>query len=130
MTDQQLDFFRALKSIKDIEVELSEAFLSNSHNSSLKKEYTLLKQKLTTDEEITAFRNVQNELVETVIYRIMEMIDGYGDLPYEVDLIIKDSESLKGNIQLHDQFINYVSSEEKEEWQYANQLTHALVTQR
>ncbi|WP_088069970.1 hypothetical protein [Gottfriedia luciferensis] len=116
MNDHQIEFLHALKIIKDIEVDLSESFLNNPRNSSLNKEYMLLKQKLTSEEDITAFRNVQNELAETVIYRIMEMIDGYGDLPYKVDLIDKDSnDSLKSNIQLHDQFINYISSEDNDD---------------
>ncbi|MEH7349360.1 hypothetical protein [Gottfriedia acidiceleris] len=115
MNEQQL-LLSALKSIKDVEVDISESFLRSPRTASLKEEYMLLKQKLSSEDEITAFRNIQNELTETVIYRILEMIDGYGDLPFKVDLINKDSkDSLKSNIQLHDQFINYISAKENDE---------------
>ena len=115
MNEYQLEFFRALKNIKDLEVDCSESYLDNSRNSSLKNEYMLLKQKLVTDEEISAFKKVQNETIETVIYRIMEMIDGYGDLSYDVELINKNNnESVKSNIELHDQFMNYIYDQENE----------------
>lgn len=115
MNEQQI-LLSALKSIKDVEVDISESFLRSPRTASLKEEYMLLKQKLSSEDEITAFRNIQNELTETVIYRILEMIDGYGDLPFKVDLINKDSkDSLKSNIQLHDQFINYISAKENDE---------------
>ena len=94
MNKQQLLFLRALKSIKDSEVDISESFLKSPQNATLKEEYMILKQKLSSEDDITAFRIIQNELVETVIYKIMEMIDGYGDLPYSIDLINKDSNDL------------------------------------
>ncbi|WP_209401675.1 hypothetical protein [Gottfriedia endophytica] len=75
----------------------------------------LLKQKLVTDEEISAFKKVQNETIETVIYRIMEMFDGYGDLSFDVELINKNTnESVKSNIELHDQFMNYIYDQENQ----------------
>ncbi|PEJ52094.1 hypothetical protein CN692_22165 [Bacillus sp. AFS002410] len=115
MKEYQLELFRALKNIKDLEVDLSDSYLNNPRNSSLNKEYKLLKQKLITDEEISAFKKVQNETIECVIYRILEMIDGYGDLSYDVELINKNNnESVRGNIELHDQFINYIYDRENE----------------
>lgn len=115
MKEYQIEFFRALKEIKDREVDLSDSYLNNPRNSPLNSEYSLLKQKLITNEEIAAFKKVQNETIETVIYRIIEMIDGYGNLEFNVELINKNNnESIKGNIELHDQFMNYIYDQEEE----------------
>lgn len=101
--------FKELKIIKDLNVGDSESFLRYPENSLLKEEYKILRTKLQSEEDINAFSKVQNELVEIVIYRIMEMIDGYGDLPYLIDLIDKEkNESLRKNSELHDGFMNYL----------------------
>ncbi len=108
--------FKELKDIKDLWVEDSETFLRFPENSPLKEEYKLLHSKLNSNEEIKAFSKVQNEVVEIVIYRIMEMIDGYGSLPYSVDLIDKEkNESLRKSGELHDGFMNYLYENEKQE---------------
>jgi hypothetical protein len=111
LNEKQLSFFRALKDIKDTNVEISAI---NIHPQSktkatehLKKEYQILKTKLYTEEEIDAYRKIQNDIIETVIYEIMEMIDGYGSLEYPIDLIEKETnESLRKDIELHDYFMN------------------------
>ncbi len=44
-----------------------------------------------------------------MIYRIMEMIDGYGGLNFEVDLIDQETkQSLRDGIQLHDKFMDHL----------------------
>lgn len=113
MNTKQREFFKALKDIKDANVEIS---ASKIHQSSPKKgadeldeAYKTLKLKLNTDEEIQAYEKVQNEIIEDVICDIMVMIDGYGALKYPVDLIEKESnKSLKNEIELHDSFMNYL----------------------
>ncbi|MFB7140457.1 hypothetical protein ACFCYN_12455 [Gottfriedia sp. NPDC056225] len=43
------------------------------------------------------------------------MIAGYGGLSYDVELINKNNnESVRGNIELHDQFMNYIYDQENE----------------
>jgi hypothetical protein len=108
--------FKELKDTMDLGVEDSELFLRFPEKSPLKDEYKLLQSKLNSEEEIKAFTKVQNEVVESVIYRIMEMIDGYGSLAYSVDLIDKEkNESLRKSGELHDGFMNYLYESEKQE---------------
>lgn len=59
----------------------------------------------------------QNDLIESVLYSVMELIDGYNDdLPLTIDLIDKDTnQSLKGDIELHDHFIDYLNEVEKKD---------------
>lgn len=59
----------------------------------------------------------QNDLIESVLYSVMELIDGYNDdLPFTNDLINKDTnQSLKGDIELHDHFIDYLNEVEKKD---------------
>lgn len=116
MDKKQALLFKELKNMKDLWVGDSECFLRLPKNSPLKEEYELLHKKLSTDEEVRAFSKVQNEVVETVIYRMMEMIDGYGTLPYSVDLIdLEKNESLRKCGELHDGFMNYLYEHEDQE---------------
>jgi hypothetical protein len=116
LNEKQELLFIALKDIKDLEVQISESFLRFPKTSPLKEEYKLLQSKLDSEEEIKAFCKVQNEVVETAIYRIMEMIDGYGTLPYAVDLVDKENgDSLREAGELHDGFMNYLYENEDQE---------------
>lgn len=116
LNKKQETLFKELKNIKDREVQISESFLRFPKNSPLEKEYKLLQSKLNSEEEIKAFYKVQNEVVETAIYRIMELIDGYGTLPYAVDLVDKENRvSLREAGELHDGFMNYLYENEEQE---------------
>jgi hypothetical protein len=117
LNEKQRLFFRALKDIKDINVELSvgslETNATRQSTEHLKKEYMLLEKKLNSLEDRKAFRKIQNDMIETVITEIMELIDGYGTLKYEVDLIDKETkQSLREKIELHDGFMNYIYENE------------------
>lgn len=114
LNEKQELLFKGLKEIKDREVQNSESFLSFPKNSPLEEEYKSLQSKLNSEEEIKAFLKVQNEVVETAIYRIMEMIDGYGTLQYPIDLVDKENRvSLREAGELHDGFMNYLYEHEE-----------------
>ncbi|MDN7240974.1 histidine kinase [Planococcus sp. N028] len=116
LNEKQELLFKELKGIKDLSVLDSESFLESPKKSPLVEEYELLHRKLNSEEDKKAFSKVQNEVVETVIYRVMEMIDGYGSLPFSVDLIDKEkNESLRKSGELHDGFMNHLYENEKQE---------------
>lgn len=56
----------------------------------------------------------QNEIIESVLYSVLELIDGYSDnISFPIDLIDKATgQSLKGGVQLHDKFIDYLNEVE------------------
>lgn len=114
---KQTLLFEALKWIKDKNVDIFSSYLysgSKLTSTMLKNEYKNLGIKLNTEEDVEAFKKIQNEIIETVIYEIMELIDGYADLGFEVDLIDGETkESIKKNIELHDGFINYLMEVEE-----------------
>lgn len=117
LNEKQRLFFKALKDIKDINVDLSAGSLETNtkiqSTEHLKKEYRFLNNKLNSVKDIEAFRKVQNDIIETVITEIMELIDGYGSLKYAVDLIDKETkQSLREKIELHDGFMNYIYENE------------------
>ncbi|MDC7783377.1 hypothetical protein [Priestia megaterium] len=91
MDEKQIQLFEALRMIKDQWVDVSLIKLESGI------------EKLNLQEQ-------QNEIIESVIYSIMEMIDGYNDnLNFPLDLIDKDTkESVKGRVELHDKFIEYL----------------------
>ena len=91
MNEKQLQLFEALRMLKDHWVDVSLIKLESGI------------EKLNLKEQ-------QNETIESVIYSIMEMIDGYNDnLNFSLDLIDKDTkESLKGRVELHDKFMEYL----------------------
>jgi hypothetical protein len=87
--------------------------------------HEFLRKKLNSEEDLVALNEIQNELVEKVIYRIMEMVDG-GDLSFEVDLIDKETKlSLREGIQLHDKFMDYLYQNEVKK-----QKVNIILTQR
>ncbi|QYR22716.1 histidine kinase [Paenibacillus sp. sptzw28] len=114
--EKQELLFESLKGIKDTWVDFS----VNSFNPQSRitwadsnEAYKLLQEKLKSEDDLNAISIIQNELVEAVIYRIMELIDGYSDLKYSVDLIDKDTKkSLREVGELHDGFMNYLYEHE------------------
>jgi hypothetical protein len=113
LDEKQRAFFKALKDIKDTNVEIAVIKIHPQSKTKgtehLEEEYKVLKSKLNTEEEIEAFRKIQNDIIETVIYEIMVMIDGYGSLEFPIDVIEKGkNESIRKDIELHDNFMNYL----------------------
>jgi hypothetical protein len=94
---KQKNLFETLKIIKDHWVDIS-----------------LIK--LEDGIEIVNLKEQQNDIIESVLYSVMEMFDGYnGNLTYSLDLIDKENgQSLREGIELHDQFMNYLYEVEKE----------------
>jgi len=97
ISDKQKQLFQALKNIKDGNVGVSLSKLQKGID-----QIDLAQQ--------------QNEIIETVIYEILELIDGYNaDIGFSLDLIKKGTgQSLKGNTELHDKFMDYLSEVENE----------------
>jgi len=112
LTEKQRLLFENLKRIKDTNVDLSVGSFhpqSNIRWADSDEAYQFLRNKLNLEEDLKALAVIQNELVEQVIYRIMEMIDGYGGLNFEVDLIDQETkQSLRDGIQLHDKFMDHL----------------------
>ncbi|WP_088103073.1 hypothetical protein [Halalkalibacter urbisdiaboli] len=95
LNEKQKQLFHALKNIKDGGVITSLSKLEKGlENIDLKEQ--------------------QNEIIESVLYSVMELIDGYNDnLSFPIDLIEKDSgQSLKGDTELHDKFMDYLNEVE------------------
>lgn len=95
ISEKQKEIFNALKNIKDGCVGISLRKLQNGLDTVDLEEH-------------------QNEIIETVLYSVMELIDGYNrDMAFPLDLIDKGTgKSLKGNIELHDKFMDYLSEVE------------------
>ncbi|KML31418.1 hypothetical protein Q9R38_14500 [Priestia aryabhattai] len=91
MDEKQIQLFEALRMIKDQWVDVSLIKLESGI------------EKLNLQEQ-------QNEIIESVICSMMEMIDGYNNnLNFSLDLVDKDTkESLKGRVELHDKFMEYL----------------------
>lgn len=116
MNDKQRNFFKALKDIKDISVDIfSSYFYSDTKIEGVCCGHDIknIREKIKTSEDINSFKRIQNEIIETVIYRILETFDGYGSLEFKVDIVEKKTgESLRDGIELHDEFINYLRESE------------------
>jgi hypothetical protein len=104
--------FKALNSIKDTNVELFEIALitpPKKLRTPLKNEISLLQKKIKTDEEVEALKRIQSDIIENVILDILTMIDGYGNLEYEVDLVDrKTKQPIRNGTELHDGFATYL----------------------
>ncbi|MGM1049733.1 hypothetical protein SAMN05661091_2457 [Paenibacillus uliginis N3/975] len=113
LNEKQSKFLEELVSIKEHYVDFSLLSLNKDLKlnwSSYPKEYIKLGEHINTEEQVRDFRFIQNELVDEIIYRILEVVDGYGNLDFEIDLIDKETkESLKAGIQLHDQYATRIS---------------------
>lgn len=82
--------------------------------SSYSKEYKKLGEIINTEEQINEFRMIQNEFANEIIYRILESLDGYGSLEFEVGLIDKETkEIISKETQLHDRFATKISCGDK-----------------
>jgi hypothetical protein len=105
--------FKALNSIKETNVELFEIALNTPPKklrTPLKNEISLIQNKIKTNEEIEALKKIQSDIIEDVIIDILTMIDGYGDLEYEVDLVDrKTKQPIRNGNELHDGFASYLS---------------------
>lgn len=116
LNEKQILFFKGLKQIKDTNVEIYSSYLhpnSRLNSTVLKSEYKHLQEKLSTDKDIEFFKKIQNEIVESAIYEIMELIDGYGRLDFKIDIIDRETKkSLRENIELHDSFMTYLMENE------------------
>lgn len=102
--------FRELESIKETYVELSVGSLdkkSKMNWTEYKKEYEKLGELI----EHSELKSIHLELIEEVIYSILEMLDGYKNLNFEADIIDKKTgESILKNIQLHDKYRDYIEA--------------------
>ena len=57
---------------------------------------------------------IEDKYIDSIV-EIMEMIDGYGGLSYELDLINrKDKKSIRDGIQLHDVVMEYIYYNKKQ----------------
>ncbi|WHY18531.1 hypothetical protein QNH28_24175 [Paenibacillus sp. G2S3] len=108
--DKLNSLFRELENIKETYVELSVGSLdkkSKMNWTEYKKEY----EKLGEIIEHSELQSIQLELVEEVIYSILEMLDGYKSLNFEADIIDKKTgESITKNIQLHDKYRDHIEA--------------------
>jgi hypothetical protein len=97
INERQKQLFHALKIIKDGYVGISLSKLQNGLKT------------IDLEEQ-------QNEIIESVLYSVMELIDGYNEnINFPIDLIEKDTgQSLKGDIQLHDKFMDFLNEVENE----------------
>jgi hypothetical protein len=82
----------------------------------LQKEYNMLSQRLTTEEELEAYKILQQELVEEILNDVLVLIDGYGELDDSIDLIDRETnQSLRAGGELHDGFMTFLYEDEQEE---------------
>jgi hypothetical protein len=121
LSDKQKLLFQHLKEIKDYWVDVSVESISSPDTdlmwSEYEEEHRLLQKKFTNEEEISAFRKVQEETFRGLIHSILVMIDGGDHLcaEFTMDLIDEETkESLKENIELHDEFYGYLLDVEEE----------------
>jgi len=113
MNDKLNSLFQELEIIKETYVDLSTWSLDKKSKmpwTEYKKEYENLGEVF----ESSGFRSIQIELIEEVIYSIMEMLDGYKNLNFEADIIDKRTgESIIKNIQLHDKYRDYIEAKKQ-----------------
>lgn len=95
LTKEQIEFFQQMQYIKEEYIVL----LMMNIKKSIKldeKDYSVL-------EEV-----IDDQYVDSMA-QIMELIDGYGGLSYELDLINRENKnSIREGIQLHDVIMDYI----------------------
>ncbi|MEK4661452.1 hypothetical protein MHH93_06105 [Priestia sp. FSL H7-0729] len=70
-----------------------------------KKEYETIGEVINEEK----FNHIQAELIEEVMYSILEILDGYSNLGFDLDVIDKKTgESIKNGIQLHDRYRDFI----------------------
>lgn len=101
-------FFQQLENIKQTYSELSSSCLHKNSKmpwTEFKKEYESIGEVINEEK----FIHIQAELIEEVMYSILEMLDGYSNLGFDLDVIDKQTgESIKNGIQLHDRYRNFI----------------------
>lgn len=79
-------------------------------------DYKTLQTKLISQEELNAYRKVQNEIIQGVIHSILVMIDGGDELAdkYLIDIVDRETrESLQKENTLHEVFSSYLLDTDK-----------------
>ncbi|MGE7667175.1 histidine kinase [Ureibacillus composti] len=120
MDKKQKLLLHNLKNIKDYWTKT--AIDSLNPNSDLiwsenEDEYKILQTKLISQEELNAYRKVQNEIIQGVIHSILVMVDGGDELAdkYLIDLVDRETrESLLKETALHEEFNGYLLDIEEE----------------
>lgn len=113
--DKQKLLFKELRSIKDYWTNTIAGHLNQNAEippwNELKHDYLLLQKKISTEEELDAFKKIINETIDGVIHSILVMIDGGSDLAdiFKLDLIDRETgESLTEKIASHEEFFSYL----------------------
>ncbi|MEJ9219373.1 hypothetical protein P4H46_14415 [Paenibacillus glucanolyticus] len=104
-------FFQELEDIKQTYSELSSSCL---HKDSIMQwtEYKREYEKIGGTINSETFRQIQSELIEEVIYSILEMLDGYKNLGFDIDIVDKQTgESIINGLQLHDKYRDFINEE-------------------
>lgn len=111
--DKLNSLFQELEDIKETYVDLSIGSLDKKSKmpwTEYKKEYEMLGEII----DYAGFQSIQMELIEEVIYSIMEMFDGYKNLNFEADIVDKNTgESITKNIQLHDKYRDFIEAKKQ-----------------
>lgn len=95
LTSEQIEFFKNIGDIKEEFIIL--LMMKIKENISLEDNQYKIIEELIEDKYVDS------------IAEIMEMIDGYGGLSYELDLINrKDKKSIREGIELHDVVMDYI----------------------
>ncbi len=101
-------FFQQLENIKQSYNDLSSSCLHKNSKmpwTEFKKEYESIGEVINEEK----FNHIQAELIEEVMYSILEMLDGYSNLGFDLDVIDKQTgESIKNGIQLHDRYRDFI----------------------
>jgi hypothetical protein len=120
INENQKLLLKNLKNIKDYWVDTAIKNIEPDADliaSDCEVEYKLLASKLTSANDLLAFRKVQNEIIEGVIHSICVMIDGGDELADDllIDLIERETKkSLQENIALHEEFTGYLLDVEED----------------
>lgn len=95
LTKDQIEFFKQMQYIKEEYLVLVMMKIKKAIKLD-EKEYSVL-------EEL-----IDDKYVDSMV-EIMELIDGYGGLSYELDLINRENKnSIREGIQLHDVIMEYI----------------------
>ncbi|WP_291582327.1 hypothetical protein [Clostridium sp. UBA6640] len=95
MDNEQIEFFNAIRSIKDSNLDIL--------MSKVYSEIDLDKDQYFKLEEL------MKDLVVDVIADLMVLIDGYGQLSYKLDLINRETKSsIRNGIELHDKVMEFI----------------------
>ncbi|WP_419958305.1 histidine kinase [Psychrobacillus psychrotolerans] len=120
MNEKQELLYQNLKSIKDVWRESAVDSLNPNTDliawTDVEESLKIMQQKLSSREELEAYRKVVNNVIEGVMHSILVMIDGGNELAdkFLVDLIDRDTkESLQEDIALHEEFYGYLLDKEE-----------------